>query len=317
MAKYYKKNDIHIVEIPAEEFSIVMVDKAKKSCGKGAATAGFFGGYHEEGSYFTLPVGHVVCDFEATSKWTRYYCEQRGKFNGNKFTFDSSKWSYMNSFHGKAISTLLVANGSASIVDTVSVPNGLDYAVAGVPIMRGGEDVKYQPYVRGQGWDASPFRATWSNFIGLKEDGKVIYLMGMKTTTSNMVLSAEAFRKFKPLGMRDVIKLDGGGSFYLNADGTVHATAENRRINTIIRFPAVESGNPYKEPTTALRKGNSNKEGNKWLQWYLNHHGYACTIDGSFGPATDKQLRAFQKDRGLAVDGSCGPATREALKTNR
>ena len=32
-------------------------------------------------------------------------------------------------------------------------------------------------------------------------------------------------------------------------------------------------------------------------------------VDGSFGPATDKALRDYQKSRGLVVDGSCGEKT--------
>jgi peptidoglycan hydrolase-like protein with peptidoglycan-binding domain len=35
--------------------------------------------------------------------------------------------------------------------------------------------------------------------------------------------------------------------------------------------------------------------------------------DGSFGPATDKAFRAWQKSKGLTVDGSCGPASWRAL----
>lgn len=36
-------------------------------------------------------------------------------------------------------------------------------------------------------------------------------------------------------------------------------------------------------------------------------------MDGSFGPATDRALRAKQRALGLVVDGSCGPKTRTAL----
>lgn len=45
------------------------------------------------------------------------------------------------------------------------------------------------------------------------------------------------------------------------------------------------------------------------LQTLLNFHGAKLVSDGSFGPATDKALRAFQDERNLASDGSAGPAT--------
>lgn len=50
----------------------------------------------------------------------------------------------------------------------------------------------------------------------------------------------------------------------------------------------------------------------KTLQRLLNAND--CSVgssgaDGSFGPATEKALKAYQKKKGLAQDGSCGPAT--------
>ena len=54
----------------------------------------------------------------------------------------------------------------------------------------------------------------------------------------------------------------------------------------------------------------------KALQILLIGHGYGCgssSADGSFGPATEKAVRAYQKASGLTVDGSCGPATWRSL----
>ena len=71
-------------------------------------------------------------------------------------------------------------------------------------------------------------------------------------------------------------------------------------------------GNPYAAPTKALAKGNRG-EGVRWLQWELNDRGFACNLDGSFGPGTKEALMAYQVSAGLVPDGSCGPATRKAL----
>lgn len=64
-----------------------------------------------------------------------------------------------------------------------------------------------------------------------------------------------------------------------------------------------------------LSKGAKGKQV-KALQILLIGHDYGCgssSTDGSFGPATDKAVRAYQKANGLVVDGSCGPATWRSL----
>jgi len=237
--------NIRIKEIPTSRFTILMVDRPKDECGANTANAGYFGKYTEGSAEFTLPSGHLICDFVADSEWTRHYCEERGSFDGSKFRFDSSTWSYQNEFYGKAISTLIVKNGIASIVDTTTLPEA-DYAIAGVPVLRNGEDCSWDNYVTKQGWGAATVRPTWHNFVGLKDKDDVVYLVSMKTTTSNMISSSEAFNALKGYGFKDVIKVDGGGSFYADYDSLRSDTGGARRINTIFAFgpKPVASGGP-------------------------------------------------------------------------
>lgn len=66
---------------------------------------------------------------------------------------------------------------------------------------------------------------------------------------------------------------------------------------------------------TVLKKGVKGEEV-KAMQILLMGYGYSCGskgADGSFGGATDKALRAYQKDRKLSVDGSCGGKTWASL----
>ena len=85
----------------------------------------------------------------------------------------------------------------------------------------------------------------------------------------------------------------------------------------------VETITPSVTPTTAkketckvelqiLKKGAKGNEV-KALQALLKGYGFSCTVDGSFGPATEKQVKAFQKSRKLDQDGVCGPTTWKTL----
>lgn len=108
----------------------------------------------------------------------------------------------------------------------------------------------------------------------------------------------------------------------------VQITACNRTIEGYNRrnwkkhgkLPYIEYTNtkPKEEPkgvctveVKILKKG-STGDSVKALQALLKGYGYNIGIygvDGSFGPATDKAVRAYQKAKGLEVDGSVGPAT--------
>lgn len=45
----------------------------------------------------------------------------------------------------------------------------------------------------------------------------------------------------------------------------------------------------------------------------LRERGWRVTVDGRFGPDTERIIRAFQADKGLTVDGKLGPQTWRAL----
>lgn len=67
-------------------------------------------------------------------------------------------------------------------------------------------------------------------------------------------------------------------------------------------------------PTSNLHYGSTGEQVKK-LQKCLNKIMKAgLTVDGSFGPATLKAVKAFQKKYKLEVDGSVGPQTRSKIK---
>lgn len=298
---YTKRGGAHIVEVPVKDFAVRLVDCAKKTAYSGNyCNAGFFGNYNEGRDKFTLPVGHTVAAMATDNKWVTHYCTQRGKVSGGKLVYAEP---------GRTETTLFVRGGLADMGEVSAPPEGCAYAIAGVPVLRQGKAVSWAT-AKAQGWEASSLYATWHIFAGYGQDRSKITVVALRTTTGNLIASGEGAKKLAALGLREAIKLDGGGSTILRAGGkTPVCTAGNRRICTVLTF----GGNPYTAPTKALAKGNRG-EGVRWLQWELNDRGFRCSIDGSFGPATDAALRAYQVSAGLVPDGSCGPATRKALQ---
>jgi len=50
------------------------------------------------------------------------------------------------------------------------------------------------------------------------------------------------------------------------------------------------------------------------VQTILKGYGYTVTVDGNFGPQTEKAVRSWQKSNGLTVDGIVGPVTLASLR---
>ncbi len=51
----------------------------------------------------------------------------------------------------------------------------------------------------------------------------------------------------------------------------------------------------------------------KEMQRNLNALGFPVTVDGDFGPATERMLKQFQTDAGIKLDGIFGTQSMEAL----
>lgn len=245
---YYIKNGVHIVEAPVAGVKIKMTDKPKRaSAKKNFVNAGFFG--YNKTTKHTGPVSMLRCDRDDDSNIGAAVLRECTVLQ-KKLTHQTQ--SYDAQFFGKFQTALILKDGRASIAEIKSVPTDCDYAIAGVPIMRNGADVPFYGFVTSQGWDASTVYATWHIFVGLKDnDASTLYIMGMKTKTTNMIRSSEAYKVFKAMGFKNVMKLDGGGSYIMNYGGKIVSNyGVNRQINNIITFEDVE-GEESTPPTNA------------------------------------------------------------------
>ena len=93
----------------------------------------------------------------------------------------------------------------------------------------------------------------------------------------------------------------GGHHDYRNASGLGsyhyhHGYGPHLHMNGVCPYSVPKSSN-----TTAAQLKL------KELRYYFG------SIDGSFGPASKKALKAFQRDYGIVVDGSLGPISKKAL----
>lgn len=125
----------------------------------------------------------------------------------------------------KKLTTIITHNdNSVEMVQTDDLSTIFDLraAVSGIPIARGGQQVTMDE-IKAEGYDGSELYDTWHGFLGLR-DGIPVYVAA-KCGYGSM------FWILRALGIKDAIKLDGGGSFILHNGEEIISTAENRRIN--------------------------------------------------------------------------------------
>ena len=128
----------------------------------------------------------------------------------------------------KQLSTMCVyENNTVDIIKTDTLSNkNIKTAVNGIPITKDGQAVTLTD-VKAEGYDGSQLYNTWHGFLGIR-NGKIVYVAAKIGTLTNMVNLMLA------LGIKDSIKVDGGGSFILSDHAKVLASTEgNRKIHAI------------------------------------------------------------------------------------
>ena len=201
----YSLDNVHVQVIDPWAFRIRAIDAKKKAAG---AENYFNLGYFAQGADgATVPVGNLVID-------------------GAIVTDAKNQAEWLNTARRKLTTLVVHSDNSAEFVqadDMMTIP-AVKYAVSGIPIIRNGRKVSMEE-IKAEGYFGSECYWTWHGFLGVR-DGRLVYVAA-ETDFAMMVYLLEV------LGIKDAIKVDGGGSFILHNGDFVVSTPENRRIHNV------------------------------------------------------------------------------------
>ena len=96
---------------------------------------------------------------------------------------------------------------------------------------------------------------------------------------------------------------------------TSSAPAVDATTSTAPAAATTIAGRTVTNPSDSVRLGDKGP-GVEEIQTALVAHGFKVVVDGDFGPQTDKAVKAFQKQSGIAQDGIVGPITWSKLQAS-
>lgn len=213
---------------------LVYLDAAKnKIPGNNACNADFFGNYKRGKTTYTLPRGNLVCDMGSYKIPADVEQDLAQYIKAGKLRYDCGDNAADSQFLRNNVSTLVIpSSGNPYVADIQAVPAAAKYAVSGVPCIRHGDDVDWKNYVVPQGWLPDTVRNERHNWIGVR-DGEIWLITGKSAAKSgNMIYGMWFWELMRDEGFDDVIKLDGGGSYFCRIGGKVMpGSSGTRRIN--------------------------------------------------------------------------------------
>ena len=196
---------VFVQEIFPTSFGIHKCDRRKR----GIPVSNYFNlGFFAQNKNGTVPVGNLA-------DW------------GNILAQSADNPSWVN-LYNKQLTTLYVKmDGQFGITKTnrLTTIDNLKTAVSGIPILQSGTPVNMET-IKSEGYFGNELYDTWHGFLGLRGDSIVYVAAQCDFGQMPWILLS--------LGIRDAIKVDGGGSFVLVNNGVeLVGTEENRRINNI------------------------------------------------------------------------------------